>query len=187
MFSEDYLVRMISQALAALMTAIGLRKAGKYTEARQAVDQAIEQLTTLPANLIDQMDDAGILSMLTTQGQLDIGRLAIMADLFQEEGEILSKLDIFNEAFFAYEHALRFTLEVALAEDSNLSPENIGRIKTLCHKLKERTSPVDTQLALSDYYQRLLAKNDPVLAAGGVSRKQVSEALAKLQNQLGHF
>lgn len=28
MFTEDYLMRIINQALAALMTAIGLRKAG---------------------------------------------------------------------------------------------------------------------------------------------------------------
>jgi tetratricopeptide (TPR) repeat protein len=187
MFFEDYLVRMINQALAVLMTAIGLRKAGKYSEALQAVNQAIEQLTTLPSNLIDQMQDAGILSMLSAQGELDIGRLAILADLYQEQGEILSGLDKMDGAFFAYERALRFTLEVVLAEDNNLSPENIGRIETLCQKVKERNLPVDTQLALSDYYQRLLDKDATVLAAGGVSRKHVGEALAKVQDQLAHL
>jgi hypothetical protein len=78
-------------------------------------------------------------------------------------------------------------LEVVLAEDNNLSPENIGRIETLCQKVKERNLPVDTQLALSDYYQRLLDKDATVLAAGGVSRKHVGEALAKVQDQLAHL
>jgi hypothetical protein len=189
MFTEDYLMRIINQALAALMTAIGLRKVGKYSEARQAIEQAVEQLTSLPANLIDQMDDAGILSLLTTQGQLDLGRLAILGELFQEEGEILFKLDQSPQDSFAFARALRFTLEVALADESNLNPENIGKIESLCQRIeqksKSRDLPIETQLALSDYYQCLLEKDDQALAAGGTSRKQVSEALAEMQDQLG--
>ena len=93
MFTEDYLMRIINQAIAALMIAIGLRKAGKYSEALQAVQQAIEQLTTLPANVVDQMEDANILTLLVVQGQLDTGRVAILADLAHEQGQILSNLD----------------------------------------------------------------------------------------------
>jgi tetratricopeptide (TPR) repeat protein len=185
MFTEDYLMRIINQALAALMTAIGLRKAGRYSEARQAIDQAIEQLTTLPSSLIDQMDDASILSMLTTQGQLDLGRLAILADLFQEEGEILFNSDKPAQALNAFARALRFILEAALGDESGPAPENIGKIEFLCQRLEGRDLPVETQLALSDYYQRLLDKDDQMLAAAGMSRKQVSEALAKVQDQLG--
>jgi len=185
MFTEDYLMRIINQATAALMTAIGLRKAGKYSEARQTIHQAIEQLTSLPANLVEQMDDASLLSMLTTQGQLDVGRLAILADLFQEEDEILFRLGQSAEGSFASARALRFTLEVVLADDSHLSAENIGKIEILYQKLKELYLPIETQLALSDYYQRLLEKDDHVLAAGKTSRKQVSETLARVQDQLG--
>jgi hypothetical protein len=56
MFTEDYLMRIINLAIATLMISIGLKKAGKYSEARQVIQQAIEQLTTLPANIVDQMD-----------------------------------------------------------------------------------------------------------------------------------
>ena len=45
--------------------------------------------------------------------------------------------------------------------------------------------PVETQLALSDYYQRLLEKDDQRLAAAGTSRKRVDQALARLQDLLG--
>ena len=185
MFTEDYLMRIINQTIAALMTAIGLRKAGKYSEARQAIQQAIEQLITLPANLVDQMDDGSILSMLTVQGQLDVGRLAILADLYQEQGEILSKLDQPDQGSIAFARALRFVLEVALSEAANLSTENIGKVEVLVQRLKGRSLPVETQLALFDYYQRLLEKDDQSLAAAGTSYKQVSQTLAKLQDQLG--
>jgi hypothetical protein len=185
MFTEDYLMRIINQALAALMTAVGLRMAGKYSEALQTIQQAIEQLTTLPANLIDQMDDASILSMLTAQGQLDVGRLAILADLYQEQGEILFKLDQPVQGCIALARALRFILEVALSDYANLSTENIGKVEVLIQRLEGGALPVETQLALSDYYQCLLEKDDQSLAAAGTSREQVGQMLARLQEQPG--
>ena len=184
MFTEDYLMRIINLTIAALMSAIGLRKAGKYSEARQMIEQAIQQLTTLSASLIDQMDDTSILSMLTTNGQLDTGRLAILGDLYQEEGTIFFKLGQPAPGIFAYKRALRFILEVVLADDSYLSPESMAKVETLVHKLKQDPLPIDTQLALSDYYRRLLDKDDQTLAAGGLSRKQIDQALARLQNQI---
>jgi tetratricopeptide (TPR) repeat protein len=185
MFTEDYLMRIINLAIATLMISIGLKKAGKYSEARQVIQQAIEQLTTLPANIVDQMDDGSLLSMLTVQGQLDIGRLAILADLYQEQGEILFKLDQADQGPIAFARALRFNLEVALSESATLSTENFGKVEVLIQLLNGRTLPVETQLALSDYYQRLLEMEDESLVAAGTSRKQVSQALARLQDQLG--
>lgn len=185
MFTEDYLMRIINQAIAALMIAIGQRKAGKYSEARQAIQQAIEQLTTLPANLVDQMDDGSILSLLGAQGQIDVGRLAILADLYQEQGEIFFKQDQSTQGCLAFARALRFMLEVALSEAANLSTQNIEKVEVLVQRLKGSALPVETQLALSDYYQVLLGNDDQSLVAAGTSRKQVSQELAKLQDQLG--
>ncbi len=184
MFTEDYLMRIINQVLAALMNAIGLRKAGKYSEARQMIEQAIQQLTGLSADLIDQLDDASILSMLTTGGQLDIERLAVLGDLYQEEGAISFELGQPVLGIFATARALRFILEVVLADDSRLAPESMVKIEVLVQKLKQNPLPVDTQLALSDYYRRLLDRDDRTLSAGGMSRKQIDQTLARLQDQI---
>jgi len=184
MFTEDYLMRIINQAIAVLMTAIGLRKAGKNSEARQAIQQAIEQITSLPPNIVDEMDDSSILSLLTTQGQLDIGRLAILADLYQEQGEILLMLDQPVQSIASFARGLRFILEVALSDAANLSDENISRVDGLVQRLKGHPLPVEALLALSDYYQRLLEKDDQSLVTAGTSRKQVSQWLDDLQDQL---
>jgi len=185
MFTEDYLMRILNQAIAALMTAIGLRKAGKYSEARQAILQAIEQLTTLPANLVEQMEDGSLLNILRTQGLLDAGRLAILGDLYMELAEILFNLDQAVQGSISLASALRFYLEAALFEAANLSTENIGKVVVLLQRLEERALPVETQLALSDYYQRVLEMDDQSLVAAGTSRTQVSQRLSKLQDQLG--
>jgi hypothetical protein len=185
MFTEDYLMRILNQALAILMTAIGLKKSGKYSDALQAVQQAIEQVTTLPANVIDQMEDSRLLDMLVAQGQLDTSRLGILADLYQEQGDIYVLLDQPAQGSIAFARALRFVLEAALSGTVNLSDGNIGRVELLTNQLRGYSLPVDTLLALSDYYQRILEKDDRTLAAAGVSQKQISETLDRLRDQLG--
>jgi len=186
MFTEDYLIRMINLAIAALMSAIGLRKAGKYAEARQAIEQAIQQLTTLSPALIDQMDDASVLSMLTKDGQLDLGRLAVLGDLYEEQGNISFKLGQLTQAGFAYGRALRFTLEVVLTAEGSPSAEYMVKIESMLQKLEPSELPIDTQLALSDYYRRLLDMDDPALDAGSLSREQIEQALDQLQDQIDH-
>jgi hypothetical protein len=185
MFTEDYLMRIINQAIAILMTAIGLRKAGKFAEAQQAVQQAIEQVTTLPANLVDQMDDSSILAVLAAQGQLDVGRLAILGDIYMELGEILIEQDQLRLGSAAFARALRFILEVTLSEDDKFSLENIGKIAVLAQRLEGVSLPVDTQLALSDYYLRLLDMDDQILSTAEITRTQINQAIAKLQTQAG--
>jgi hypothetical protein len=184
MFTEDYLMRIINQALAVLMIAIGLRKAGKYSEALQGIQQSIEQLMGLPASLIDQMDDASVLSMLMTGGQMDIGRLVLLGDLYQEEGANFFKLDQPSPGIFAYARALRFILEGVLTDENSLSPESMQKVNALVQRLDQEPLAIDTQLALSDYYRRLLDKDDQTLTAGGMSRKLIEQALARLQVQI---
>jgi hypothetical protein len=187
MFTEDYLMRIISQTMAALMTAIGLRKAGKYSEAFQALDQAFEQLSGLPAAVFKQLDDANLLAALTVQGQVDIGRMAVLADLFGEEAEILNHQGQSGAASASSVRALRLYLEVVLAQDANLSAENIGRIETLYSHLKKQELPFETQLALYDFYGRLVGLNERDLAAAGVNPKHAAYELAELQNRLAPY
>ncbi len=185
MLTEDYLMRMINQAIAALLKATGLKKSGKYEEALQALDQAFEQLSGLPANVLKQLDDASLLTALSPQGQVDVGRLAVLADLFKEEGEILDLLGRSAAATASAERALRLILEAVLAAGTDPSPENAGKIEALYSRLKGRALPVETRLALYDHYNRLLSGADRVLTAAGISRGRVEAALSQLKEQLG--
>ena len=90
MLTEDYIMRMINQAIAALVAIAGFKKAGQYEQSRQAIDQALEQLIGLRADLVRRLDDHAILQALTRQDNLDVDRLALVAELLKEEGEILA-------------------------------------------------------------------------------------------------
>ncbi len=185
MLTEDYLMRIINQVLAALLKAIGLKKKGEYEQAQQALDQAFEQLTGLPANMLKGLDDAGLLAALTAQGQVDIGRLAVLADLFWEEGDILDRRDRRAAGTASAARALRLYLEVVLADDGNLSAENIRKVEAARSRLSGQALPEDTLLALYDYCGRLLGMDDGALKDAGLSRGRVEADLAALQSQLG--
>jgi hypothetical protein len=184
MFNEDYLMRIINQVLAALMAAAGLRKAGRYEEARQAVDQAVEQLTTIPASVADGMDDSVLLSKLVENGALDVGRLEILADLYIEEAQIQTSLGMPVQAEAAYARALRFYLEVTLSEDARMTVENCRKVEEWRSRLKMDNLPPDTQLALSDYFLRLLEQDDPFLTSLDHTRSTVSQAQQDIQKRM---
>ena len=90
MLTEDYIMRMINQAMSVLLIALGLKKAGQYSEALQTFDQAIESLLGLDAHLVKQLDDSLLLEKLTFLGKLDIDRLLVLADIYREEAEVFS-------------------------------------------------------------------------------------------------
>jgi tetratricopeptide (TPR) repeat protein len=184
MLTEDYLMRIINQALVVLMKAIGLRKAGNYGEAQQTIQQAIEQVMTLPANIIDQMDDSSILSLLVVHGQLDVGKVGLLADLYQEEGEILLMLDQPTQASLAFDRALRFILESALSDDGSLLTENFVKVKTIVQQVEGHSPRDETKLALSDYYQRMLEIDEKSLITAGTSSEQLNMLLASMQDPI---
>src|SRR4030042_6279457 len=108
MLTEDYIMRMINQALAVLMIALGLKKAGKLNEALQTFDQAIENLLGLNAHLAKQLDDSQLLDRLTFLGKLDVERLLVLADISCEEAEIHTMLGQPESSQLSAQHSLRF-------------------------------------------------------------------------------
>jgi hypothetical protein len=86
--SEDYLIRLISQAVAALHIIIGLRAAQQYKEAQQKVDEALEGQLGLRASLLKELDDERLKEMLATNGRLEMERFLLVADLFHQSAEL---------------------------------------------------------------------------------------------------
>jgi hypothetical protein len=158
MLTEDYIMRMINQALAVLITALGFKRAGQFSEALQTFDQALENLLGLNARLAKQLDDSQLLDMLTFQEKLDVDRLLVVAEIYREEAEVYTLQGQPESSQFASQSSLRFYLEAALASEANPNLELIQKIETLRLKLTTPALPVETRLALLDYLERLLGR-----------------------------
>ena len=159
MLSEDYILRMIGQATAVLLKIIGLKKAGDYPEAQQAIDQALETLLGLKADLIKQLDDESLLKTLTLDGKLDFARLALVADLFKEDGDISAAQGRVSESRESYLRSLIYHLETGFDETTAPDDDLTIKIKALVQILGLQTLPDETLWTLFCYYE--LAGNIP--------------------------
>jgi hypothetical protein len=182
MLSEDYFMRMINQALAVLMTALGFKRAGQLSQALQAFDQAVEGLLGINAHLAKQLDDEALLKMLTFLDELDIERLLVLAEIYREEAEVYAWQGQPERSQVMAQSSLRFYLEAALADEGNPSIELVNKIEVLRTKLEIHALPVETRLALMDHLERLLEAGDDFLEAAGLSRPELRGAFTLLDS-----
>ena len=184
MFSQDYIIRMISQATAALATILGLRKSGQFQQALGVIDQTLEGLVGLSASLLKAMDDRSLLRLLTSQGRLDTELLILIADLFRAEGDVLVEQNRASESLESYRRALALNLEVALDDQTAPDAELIASIESLYRQLPNYRFPAETMLQLRDYYTRLLELDAGVLTNTSVTRDEAERHLEELDQRL---
>lgn len=155
MLTEDYLIRMINLALAALLRLVGLKREGDWGEAQLVVDITLEQLLGLRASLIKELDDERLYHILTRNGQLDTQRLAIVAQLLWHQGDILAAQGREGESLPMYERALRFFLE-ACFQDAREGKDTTAlreQIITLAASLDPTRLGADTLWPMAGYYE----------------------------------
>lgn len=152
--SEDTLLRMLVAAIAETIARLALlRTAGNYQQVLQIIDQNLEELLGLKADLVRQLDDKHIVDMLTTNGILDFGRLYYVAELFRQEGEIRATRGEAEQQQASQIRALNLFLEVGFAVENEF-PEADERIDELFDSLGANI-PEDTLFTLFDYYEQV--------------------------------
>jgi hypothetical protein len=180
-YTEDFVLRLISQASAVLAHALGLKKAGKEQEALQTIDQALEILLGMRADMLNQMEDSSVLSLVTMNGHLDRERTIMVARLFKEQGDILVSQDRKEESHAQYLRAIKFYAEAALNDSKVHLPEYFNPIDELYQKLKGQPAPVEAQLAWLDYFERLADLPGDALMTADISREYLDNLLVELR------
>jgi len=166
MYTQDFIKRMINQIVAALQLIIGLKAAGQYRQALQAIDQALEQLLGLKADLINRLDDQTILNSLTHDRDLDTDRLLLLAELFKEQGDVLAAQKRLDQSFSSHLRALNFYIEVALRYGPEELPEPDGQLLDLFYQMGKFQLPHQTLYGLFVYFEKRgrFAQADSILS-----------------------
>jgi hypothetical protein len=153
-YTEDFILRMINQAVGVLLQIAGFRQAKQYQQAQQAINQSLEQLLGLRADLLKQLDDEVIFRILTLQERLDIERVLVIAELFKAEGDILADQNRMAESQQSFLRALNFYLEAGL-NDQNISPPSklAEQVEWLVSQSALMPLPDDIQWSLFNYYE----------------------------------
>lgn len=153
MLTEDYLIRQLNLAIAALLQILGLKERGDYQTALDLIDLTIEQLLGLRASMAKNLDDDRLYFLLTRQERLDVQRLAVVADLFQEEGDIYASQGRLPESTADYTRALRYNLEVLFDESDVDRGEIRQKVETLAGRLDLSSLGAETLWPLAGYYE----------------------------------
>jgi hypothetical protein len=152
MLSDDYILRMIQQGTIVLSRIIGLKKAGDYQEALQEIDQSLEQVLGFNKEIIRNMDDESIYKILTKDEQIDIKRLGIIADLYKEEGDIVSRQGQ-PESHNYYLRSLNYYLLKYTNEEPSRQMETMIKINDIIKIIGTKELPSETIFNLFCYYE----------------------------------
>lgn len=187
MYTEDYIMRLISQAVAVLSYVVGLSKAGQHDDAITAVDEGLAELLGLRADLVRQLDHREIIQMLMIGGIMDHGRATILAELFNISAESYNAIGLKDRSLPEYQRALVLYLEVALNEPSDMSAEVIQKIVLLHQELRGSELSVEINLGLLDFYERLLTRDENVILAAGSTRMESQRQVELLEGSLQSY
>lgn len=153
MLTEDYLIRMINLAIAALLQIVGLKQKGDFQTALQLIDLTFEQLLGLRASMGKNLDDERLYFLLTRGERLDTRRLALVADLFHEEGDIYAAQGRAEESRADYTRALRYYLEVLFSGPEGDPAQIEARVEALAARLDLPSLGSETLWPLAGYYE----------------------------------
>jgi len=166
LFSDDYLLRIIRQATAVFARIIGLKRAEQYQEALQVIDQTLEQLLGLDAEMIRLLDDESLYTLLTKNEVLDLEKLGFVADLFKEEGDIHKLQNQIDESITCYIRSLNYYLIIGINSESSPPIKLSQKIDELLQKLDANAFKEQTLLNLYSYFENAkeFAKADNMLS-----------------------
>jgi hypothetical protein len=165
MFSDDYLLRIIRQATAVFAKIIGLKSGGKYQEALQVIDQTLEQLVGIDAEMIRLLNDESLYILLTKNEIIDLEKLGFIADLFMEEGDIHKLRNQNSESINCYMRSLTYYLVISINSETSRSIELSRKIDDLLENLDTNSLEEQTLLNLYTHWENSMefAKADAVL------------------------
>ena len=154
MLSEDRFLWMFNLALTGLLNAVGLRTAKRYQEAMDVIQHTLEEFFGLDIDVLNQVDDTSLLESMRQEGELDLERVAMAADLFREAGILYTTQNRPLEAQTNKVRALYFCLEVVLYSEGEIPEELCEKIEELYAALGIKQVSMETQLSLYYYFDR---------------------------------
>lgn len=155
MLTEDHLIRMINLAISALLRIVGLKQGGEYQDALALIDITFERLLGLRASVAKSLDDERLYYLLTRGDQIDMRRLAIIADLFLHEGDIYTQQGRDAEGQADFARALKYDLEVFFNIPEEKQAEVMGKIDFLLHNLDPAGLGSDVLWPLASFHEEI--------------------------------
>ena len=187
MLQEDYVIRMIRLAVAALASIFGLKQSGSYQQAQDLIAVTLTQLTGMDDRLLVTLDDASLLAVLSNRQGPDYDRMIIVADLLKEAADVYNDLGLDQEARPCALRALSLYLETALGPVEYPPADIRQRIDNTLESLEKAPLPVESLYPLwfylekSGQYGRAILTLNELFRQAGANSELIEQGLAFFQ------
>jgi hypothetical protein len=119
MFKEDYIKRMVAQATTVITYILGLTEQERYPDAHAEVERALQYHLGLNLGLVTALPAPELVELCRQGEMLEVGKLVVLADLLQAEGDVFLAEGQGGEAADRHAKALELYLEVAASGEHN--------------------------------------------------------------------
>lgn len=154
MLTEDYLIRQINIILANLGRILGFKTAYMFIEAQIAVNEALQDIFGMPAEIVRQLDDQALLDTLTRLDVVNTDKLQLAADIFKEEGDLYAMRGQTGDSASSYQRALNFYLDAVLNGGAWNLEDPADKIEECLEKLAGQQLDPDTYYGLYLYTEQ---------------------------------
>ncbi len=152
--TDDYLIRIISQAIAAITRILGLKSTGQYLDAFQEVNLTLESLLGIPWELIQNFTDDNLVEALMRGSNLDVDRAWLTAQLFHLEGDLFQERENLK-AQLSYQRGLLLYLEVVLSQGNKEYSQPVEEIETVRKLVNRENLSEEMLFSLFAYHEQV--------------------------------
>ena len=103
---KDFLMRYLNQLGVVIAKLLGLREQGKFQEANQVIENSLLDFGLKMPEVYLNIDQAELLSKLTTRDDLNDGQKKVLAELLFQKGEVERELSNYEVDKKYYSRAL---------------------------------------------------------------------------------
>jgi tetratricopeptide (TPR) repeat protein len=155
MLSDDFLMRRLRIAVAALARFLGLETNESPSLQLDILAEGLEGLTGLPIDLLDGLDDDAILSMTRFEDEVDTDMLSMLAQLHAHRGNVYEAMGNVSMSVPNHLRALTFALESELNEGSLTHPLPEDLVDDLLDALDDVDLSPEMLYALFQYDEQM--------------------------------
>ncbi len=149
---DDFIKRLIRQFTRFLLKIIGLIDDNDYAQALETIEEVRESVLGINALLIYHLPIQDLVGLFTVAENVDTGKLLMLAELFNVEGDVYAAMGKPAKSETAYFKALDLYLEIYLLTEVVRFPEEFSTIESIDDKI-DTELPFGTAANLFTYYE----------------------------------
>lgn len=152
--NKDYIMRLIEQIFDFIAAISGLKRLGKFLEARQMIQKICKSKFGINEEMIKGLMYKDLMGILSGGSEIDTEKCAVFAKLLKEEAIILKEQNEGDKGFNHFTKSLNIFIELDLDGGDVKEIDFDKEIEDILNHIKEYEYTNETKELLFQYYEK---------------------------------